>query len=222
MVWPVFQVYMSACGGSASCLLIVALFVLNVGSSAFCHWWLSYWINQGSGVRLLLSASRLLLFPALPLTPLSPFPQNTTVTLGNNSALSISMRDNPMMQQYAAIYASSMGVMLLFKLIRGVAFVKVRVQPGPLRPVAISLLVKYWLPWLQRACCHGVVFVVSPQGTLRASSKLHDELFHKILRCPMKLFDTTPTGRLLNRFSKDMDEGDGGTGGSALPFGSRV
>lgn len=34
-----------------------------------------------------------------------------------------------MMQQYAAIYASSMGVMLLFKLIRGVAFVKVRVQP---------------------------------------------------------------------------------------------
>ncbi|XP_035772304.1 multidrug resistance-associated protein 5 [Neolamprologus brichardi] len=148
VVWPVFQVYMSACGGSASCLLIVALFVLNVGSSAFCHWWLSYWINQGSG--------------------------NTTVTLGNSSAVSISMRDNPMMQQYAAIYASSMGVMLLFKLIRGVAFVK---------------------------------------GTLRASSKLHDELFHKILRCPMKLFDTTPTGRLLNRFSKDMDEVD-----TRLPF----
>uniref|UniRef100_A0AAX7SQ83 ATP-binding cassette sub-family C member 5 n=1 Tax=Astatotilapia calliptera TaxID=8154 RepID=A0AAX7SQ83_ASTCA len=148
VVWPVFQVYMSACGGSASCLLIVALFVLNVGSSAFCHWWLSYWINQGSG--------------------------NTTVTLGNSSAVSISMRDNPMMQQYAAIYASSMGVMLLFKLIRGVAFVK---------------------------------------GTLRASSKLHDELFHKILRCPMKFFDTTPTGRLLNRFSKDMDEVD-----TRLPF----
>uniref|UniRef100_I3KKZ5 ATP-binding cassette, sub-family C (CFTR/MRP), member 5 n=1 Tax=Oreochromis niloticus TaxID=8128 RepID=I3KKZ5_ORENI len=148
VVWPVFQVYMSACGGSASCLLIVALFVLNVGSSAFCHWWLSYWINQGSG--------------------------NTTVTLGNSSTVSISMRDNPMMQQYAAIYASSMGVMLLFKLIRGVAFVK---------------------------------------GTLRASSKLHDELFHKILRCPMKFFDTTPTGRILNRFSKDMDEVD-----TRLPF----
>uniref|UniRef100_A0A3P9MV56 ATP-binding cassette, sub-family C (CFTR/MRP), member 5 n=1 Tax=Poecilia reticulata TaxID=8081 RepID=A0A3P9MV56_POERE len=44
-------------------------------------------------------------------------------------------------------------------------------------------------------------------GTLRASSKLHDQLFHKILRCPMKFFDMTPTGRILNRFSKDMDEG---------------
>lgn len=47
------------------------------------------------------------------------------------------------------------------------------------------------------------------QGTLRASSKLHDLLFHKILRCPMKFFDTTPTARILNRFSKDMDEGKG-------------
>jgi len=45
------------------------------------------------------------------------------------------------------------------------------------------------------------------QGTLRASSRLHDELFRRILRSPMKFFDTTPTGRILNRFSKDMDEG---------------
>ncbi|XP_044209764.1 multidrug resistance-associated protein 5 isoform X2 [Thunnus albacares] len=99
---------------------------------------------------------------------------NTTVTEGNSSAVSVSMKDNPMMQHYAAIYASSMGVMLLFKLLRGIAFVK---------------------------------------GTLRASSKLHDELYHKILRCPMKFFDTTPTGRILNRFSKDMDEVD-----TRLPF----
>ena len=47
----------------------------------------------------------------------------------------------------------------------------------------------------------------APQGTLRASSRLHDELFRRILRSPMKFFDTTPTGRILNRFSKDMDEG---------------
>ncbi|XP_062901710.1 multidrug resistance-associated protein 5 isoform X2 [Mobula hypostoma] len=51
----------------------------------------------------------------------------------------------------------------------------------------------------------GIVFV---KGTLRASSRLHDELFRKILRVPMKFFDITPTGRILNRFSKDMDEVD--------------
>uniref|UniRef100_UPI00398E7376 ATP-binding cassette sub-family C member 5 isoform X1 n=2 Tax=Pristiophorus japonicus TaxID=55135 RepID=UPI00398E7376 len=56
----------------------------------------------------------------------------------------------------------------------------------------------------------GIVFV---KGTLRASSRLHDELFRKILRGPMKFFDTTPPGRILNRFSKDMDEVD-----TRLPF----
>ncbi|XP_072451116.1 ATP-binding cassette sub-family C member 5-like isoform X7 [Chiloscyllium punctatum] len=44
--------------------------------------------------------------------------------------------------------------------------------------------------------------------TLRASSKLHDALFKKILRSPMHFFDTTPLGRILNRFAKDMDEVD--------------
>ena len=90
------------------------------------------------------------------------------MTLGNDTVISNSMKDNPHMHYYAGIYALSMAVMLILKAVRGVVFVK---------------------------------------GTLRASSRLHDELFRRILRSPMKFFDTTPTGRILNRFSKDMDEG---------------
>ncbi|XP_075392495.1 ATP-binding cassette sub-family C member 12 isoform X3 [Tenrec ecaudatus] len=44
--------------------------------------------------------------------------------------------------------------------------------------------------------------------TLMASSWLHDQVFDKILNSPMSFFDTIPTGRLMNRFSKDMDELD--------------
>uniref|UniRef100_A0A8C3VSX7 ATP-binding cassette sub-family C member 12 n=1 Tax=Catagonus wagneri TaxID=51154 RepID=A0A8C3VSX7_9CETA len=44
--------------------------------------------------------------------------------------------------------------------------------------------------------------------TLMASSSLHDQVLHKILESPMSFFDRTPTGRLMNRFSKDMDELD--------------
>uniref|UniRef100_A0A8C3YJJ1 ATP-binding cassette sub-family C member 5 n=1 Tax=Catagonus wagneri TaxID=51154 RepID=A0A8C3YJJ1_9CETA len=141
--WSVYGVYIQAAGGPLAFLVILSLFMLNVGSTAFSNWWLSYWIKQGSG--------------------------NTTVTQENRTSVSSSMKDNPFMEYYASIYALSMAVMLVLKAIRGVVFVK---------------------------------------GTLRASSRLHDELFRRILRSPMKFFDTTPTGRILNRFSKDMDEVD--------------
>ncbi|KAJ8255155.1 hypothetical protein GJAV_G00201630 [Gymnothorax javanicus] len=51
----------------------------------------------------------------------------------------------------------------------------------------------------------GIVFV---KCTLRAASSLHDKLFQKVLHSPMTFFDTTPLGRILNRFSRDMDEVD--------------
>ncbi|XP_015230667.1 PREDICTED: multidrug resistance-associated protein 9 [Cyprinodon variegatus] len=49
--------------------------------------------------------------------------------------------------------------------------------------------------------------------TLRAACKLHDGMFRKILASPMSFFDTTPTGRVLNRFAKDQEEVD-----SVLPL----
>ena len=51
----------------------------------------------------------------------------------------------------------------------------------------------------------GFVFM---RVTLTASSRLHDRLFQRLLRSPMSLFDTTPVGRLLNLFSRDLDEID--------------
>ena len=48
---------------------------------------------------------------------------------------------------------------------------------------------------------------------LRASSQMHDRVFLRVLRAPMSFFDTTPNGRIVNRFSKDLDEVD-----SQLPF----
>ncbi|XP_074516881.1 ATP-binding cassette sub-family C member 12-like isoform X4 [Sebastes fasciatus] len=44
--------------------------------------------------------------------------------------------------------------------------------------------------------------------TLNASCKLHDTMFKKIFYSPMSFFDTTSTGCILNRFSKDQEEVD--------------
>ncbi|CAL1613879.1 unnamed protein product [Knipowitschia caucasica] len=50
--------------------------------------------------------------------------------------------------------------------------------------------------------------IVYSMWTIKASCSLHDSLFKQILRSPMHFFDTTPLGRILTRFSRDMEEVD--------------
>ncbi|XP_076459189.1 multidrug resistance-associated protein 1-like [Babylonia areolata] len=47
--------------------------------------------------------------------------------------------------------------------------------------------------------------LVQTVGSLKASHMLHTAFLSNILRCPMHFFDVTPLGRIINRFSKDID-----------------
>ncbi|KAJ3014895.1 hypothetical protein HKX48_004894 [Thoreauomyces humboldtii] len=41
-------------------------------------------------------------------------------------------------------------------------------------------------------------------GSLQASRKLHQDILLRLLQAPMRFFDTTPMGRIVNRFSRDL------------------
>ncbi|KAG0305091.1 Multidrug resistance-associated protein 1, partial [Dissophora globulifera] len=49
-----------------------------------------------------------------------------------------------------------------------------------------------------------VTFVLMVIAAVRATAKLHDDLLAAILHLPMSFFDTTPLGRIVNRFSTDI------------------
>ncbi|KAI8910190.1 P-loop containing nucleoside triphosphate hydrolase protein [Gorgonomyces haynaldii] len=51
----------------------------------------------------------------------------------------------------------------------------------------------------------GVYFAYA---STRASTIMHKSALHNILRAPVRFFDTTPIGRIMNRFSKDQDSVD--------------
>ena len=59
-------------------------------------------------------------------------------------------------------------------------------------------------------------------STVNASLSLHNRLLHHLLRLPKSFFDTNPAGRVLNRFSRDVEVMDSVLNQSAVQFLSCV
>lgn len=45
-------------------------------------------------------------------------------------------------------------------------------------------------------------------ASLKASTSLHDSMTERVMRAPVGWFERTPLGRILNRFSSDIQEVD--------------
>src|SRR3954452_21005933 len=61
-------------------------------------------------------------------------------------------------------------------------------------------------------------------GSLRASKQLYHQLLNRVIQAPLRFFDTTPVGRILNRFGKDfavIDSILSGNYKNKLLFGSK-
>ncbi|XP_055085554.1 ATP-binding cassette sub-family C member 12 isoform X2 [Periophthalmus magnuspinnatus] len=148
MKWRIYYSYAKAAGGLCVVFLISAIFVLQVGSTAFGNWWLSYWLEQGNGSS------------------------NATSNSGN-------ITDNPQLHFYQMIFGLIIVVMLALALLKCFVYTSI---------------------------------------TVNAACNYHDKMFRNVLSYPMSFFDTTPTGRILNRFAKDLEEVDSMLPANIDPF----
>jgi len=49
-----------------------------------------------------------------------------------------------------------------------------------------------------------MITIVMSMALLKASRTLHNNMLSRIMKAPMSFFDTTPIGRIVNRFSSDV------------------
>jgi ABC-type multidrug transport system fused ATPase/permease subunit len=80
-------------------------------------------------------------------------------------------------------------------------------RPAPLRSNTFYITV-YGLIGAATAVLMLFRGVTMAFGVVRASSSLHLDMLTSVLRAPSRFFDATPSGRVLNRFSKDVDDVD--------------
>lgn len=80
-----------------------------------------------------------------------------------------------------------------------------------------SFLIKYGGYGSAQAFTLFIASVLIAVGCLKACKSYHNKLLSHSLHLPILFFDTTPTGRIINRFSKDVDVLD-----SALPISIRT
>jgi ABC-type multidrug transport system fused ATPase/permease subunit len=67
-----------------------------------------------------------------------------------------------------------------------------------------------------------IQYVVQFYGGWHASKILHHRLLDAILGAPLRFFEVTPVGRLINRFSKDLSDIDTGVMWTVIRFGTLI
>ncbi|XP_036624800.1 multidrug resistance-associated protein 7 isoform X2 [Trichosurus vulpecula] len=94
----------------------------------------------------------------------------------------------------------------------------VPVSPWPKATPNSSLDVQFYLTVYgaiasANSVCTLLRAILFAAGILQAAATLHQRLLHRVLKAPVTFFDSTPTGRILNRFSSDVACTD-----DSLPF----
>ncbi|XP_075955733.1 ATP-binding cassette sub-family C member 12-like [Anarhichas minor] len=177
--WRVYQQYCKAAGGYTVSFLTILNYFLMIGSTAFSNWWLSFWLGQGDGVRTI-SLSLTYIHTYIH-TPLVSFECVFSKCVTSHSFFCFFKSSNNTTSNQGDV--SQNPHLRFYQIIYAVMVVVM---------VTLAVIKCFSLTWV----------------TLNAATKLHDTMFKKIFSSPMSFFDTTPTGRILNRFSKDQEEVD--------------
>ncbi|KAJ1947623.1 hypothetical protein GGF37_000206, partial [Kickxella alabastrina] len=200
--WRVYLAYFRASGGLVFWAILTVLFMLTQGLLVAQDWWLREWAAS-------YSKSSLTSYHFVARTGAD---HRTIASLSTHSGSVISVEP---------LSVSSLASGLLN---RSIQFVGLKGEDG-LDGGRVDLA--YFIGVYVAIALASVFLILGRSllqfwGSLKASRTLHESLLHTVLRAPVRFFDTTPVGRLINRFSKDMETIDQSLNSSLAIFLTEV
>ncbi|KAL3879125.1 hypothetical protein ACJMK2_031436 [Sinanodonta woodiana] len=190
-----FRSYVSASGGWFVVVFIYLVYILSASSIVFSDWWLSEWISTFTG-----SASEARLNTTWNGSDMTQSPSSQDTNVGTSVPI--------WNTSYAVFTAMSSTTVPMISAGSGNMNINVDV------PNVSGVFTSQFYLLVYGTSLVGILFlqvlksIVGIKMTIRAASSLHNDVLDKVVKAPMKFFEANPAGRVLNRFSKDLDEAD--------------
>ncbi|KAF9211230.1 hypothetical protein BGZ59_008367 [Podila verticillata] len=192
--WSIYMVYASAAGGILFWLILMTAFAITRGVEVSESLWVREWANS--------------------------YEPDTTLTKFMFSNIYSAMGFSTKHLAPSPVYSDSQGFQNqpgLYDPAQAVnqdTFTTMGLNDSYLmsRPEKHSTnyyLFIYALISIGASLAHIIQTIIVFFGSLRAARLLYKKLLFAVVRAPLRFFDTTPVGRIMNRFSKDFETVDG-------------
>uniref|UniRef100_A0A182WC63 Multidrug resistance-associated protein lethal(2)03659 n=1 Tax=Anopheles minimus TaxID=112268 RepID=A0A182WC63_9DIPT len=188
--YDVYRAYFKASGGNVVVMLILFMFLLSQLSASGGDYFLTYWVNKAEERAPAVSEESRASFSAL---------NNGTAIGGVDDD---DFNATTTFEPPTTTPATMGGIAVFFTAIRQMF---ASGDEDEDRYIDIYIFTALTVATVVITLTRSMFFF---RTAMKASRKLHDAMFNGITRASMYFFNTNPSGRILNRFSKDMGQID--------------
>uniref|UniRef100_A0A182KEI1 Multidrug resistance-associated protein lethal(2)03659 n=1 Tax=Anopheles christyi TaxID=43041 RepID=A0A182KEI1_9DIPT len=189
--YDVYKAYFNASGGNLVVGLILFMFLLSQLSASGGDYFLTYWVNKAEEKGPAVSEESV--------TMVSALTNGTTAIIDEEEDFIATTTYGP---TTTPTTTTAGGIAVFFTAIRQMFATGDEEED---RYIDIYVFTALTVATVVITLTRSMFFF---RTAMKASRKLHDAMFNGITRASMYFFNTNPSGRILNRFSKDMGQID--------------
>jgi ABC-type multidrug transport system fused ATPase/permease subunit len=180
-----YKQYLTSAGGLTFTFVCIIFFLIVSGNKLANDWWLKRWTDHNTNLQTNLS--------------MSDFGIASIANMGESN----------IDKQIGTEFSSYSDLLVKFIVPSTVASTSAEsVAPASQSSDALFYVGIYACLGLGVILTTNLQYAWTLYGTYQASINLHNQLLYRVLYSPLRFFEVTPIGRILNRFSKDMESID--------------